>query len=172
MIIELLLRHSVMRKLKTSYYSFFVKLKAKSIAGKVTANGRVLVNKHTSLGNNVNFNGFEVKGNGTVTIGNNFHSGTNCKVITDTHDFDNGDAIPYGRGYIIKNVTIGNNVWLGDDVTILGGVVIQEGAIVQAGSVVVKDVGYCEIVGGHPAKTFKTRDVEHYEHLRSKGAFH
>lgn len=52
--------------------------------------------------------------------------------------------------------------------TILPGVKIGEGAIIQAGSVVVKDIEKYAIAGGHPAKTFKYRDIDHYEKLKQE----
>ena len=130
------------------------------------------VTKATHLGTNVNFNGMSIVGGGTVRIGDNFHSGIECRMITQNHDFDHGDAIPYGSSYIYKEIVIEDNVWLGDRVIILGGVTIGEGAIIQAGSVVVKDVPKYSIAGGHPARVFKTRNIEHYERLKAEGKFH
>lgn len=112
-----------------------------------------------------------IKGGGNVFIGNNFHSGSGCKIITTYHDYDNDEYIPYGSKVIHKDVHIGDNVWLGEDVLILGGVNIADGAIIQAGSVVVSDVDYCGIAGGAPAKTFKQRNIEHYEKLCRLGKF-
>ena len=60
---------------------------------------------------------------------------------------------------------------MGARVIVLGGVTIGEGAIIQAGSVVVKDIPKYGIAGGHPAKEFKTRDIEHYEKLKSMQKF-
>lgn len=93
-------------------------------------------------------------------------------MITDNHNYDSGNAIPYDSTLIIKDIRIEDNVWLGDRVIILGGVTLGEGAIVQAGSVVTTDVPRCAIVGGHPAKIFKYRNIEHYERLKSQGRFH
>lgn len=112
-----------------------------------------------------------IAGGGCVYIGDNFHSGIDCRIITQNHNYDNGTSIPYDRTYIYKDVRIGDNVWLGDKVIILGGVTIGEGAIIQAGSVVVSDIGPCEIAGGHPAKTFKKRNEEHYNKLKSQKQF-
>lgn len=61
---------------------------------------------------------------------------------------------------------------MGNRVIVLGGVRIGEGAIVQAGSCVVSDLPKCSIAGGHPAKVFKYRDVEHYETLKAEERFH
>ena len=123
------------------------------------------------VGQNVNFNGVRIIGWGGVKIGNNFHSGTNVKFMLGSHDFDTGDAVPYGRGHTSKQVNIGDNVWLGSDVTISGNVNIGDGAVVAIGSVVVKDVPKCAIVGGNPAKVIKYRDIDHYEKLVSENKF-
>ncbi len=133
--------------------------------------GKSRVTPNTHLGHNVNFNGMEIVGAGTVTIGDNFHSGIQCRMITQNHNYDSGDAIPYGSTYVYKDIVIEDNVWLGDRVIILGGVTIGEGAIIQAGSVVVKDIPKYAIAGGHPAQVFKERDIEHYERLKKEGKF-
>ncbi|WP_246146683.1 acyltransferase [Rubripirellula lacrimiformis] len=134
-------------------------------------NFRSHVTSHTVLGANTNFNGMHIVGAGAVEIGDNFHSGCECRMITQIHDYDHGNAIPYGTSYIYKPIRIEDNVWVGDRVIILGGVTIGEGAIIQAGSVVVKDVPKCAIAGGHPAEVFKSRDTEHYEKLKREGKF-
>lgn len=125
----------------------------------------------TIVGNNCHFNGIHISGNGFVTIGDNFHSGKECLVITSFHNYDIGISIPYDNTYIDKDVTIGNNVWLGSRVILLGGVNIEDGVIIQAGSVVVNDIPYCAIAGGSPSKVFKFRDIEHYESLMHQGKF-
>lgn len=135
-------------------------------------NGPTRFSKNTVLGRNTNFNGMRITGNGVVRIGDNFHSGPECLIITSFHDYDNGDAIPYGSTSIDKEVDIEDNVWLGTRVTILGGVTLGEGCIVQAGAVVVSDVPPGAIVGGSPARVFKTRDKDHYETLKAAGKFH
>lgn len=124
------------------------------------------------LGNNCNFNGMTIQGNGDVRIGNNFHSGIQCMIITQNHDYDDGDAIPYGTGYHYTKVNIEDNVWLGNRVTITGNVTIGEGAIVAAASLVCKDVPPFAIVGGNPAKILKFRDINHYQTLKKENKFH
>lgn len=123
--------------------------------------------KNTFVGRNCHFNGFKVQGKGIVRIGDNFHSGAECEIITDTHNYE-GESLPYDHTYIIKSVSIGDNVWLGKRVMILGGVNIGDGAIIQAGSVVVSDIPSCSIAGGHPAVVFSKRDHEHYKKLSVK----
>ena len=134
-------------------------------------NGQSYVNANTYLGKNVNFNGMKINGKGKVVIGNNFHSGRDCHMITSYHNYDKGESIPYDKTYIHKDIVIEDNVWLGQSVIILGGVTIGEGAIIQAGSVVVKSIPKYGIAGGHPATVFRYRDIEHYEALKAQGKF-
>lgn len=110
-------------------------------------------------------------GGGRVTIGNFFHSGVECMIITQNHNYE-GDQIPYDNTYIYKTVTIGDCVWFGNRVIVIGDVCIGEGAIIGAGSVVCKDVPPLAIVGGNPAKVIKFRDAEHYYKLKAEARFH
>ncbi len=88
-----------------------------------------------------------------------------------SHDYDHGEAIPYGKKYDMKSVKIGDFVWLGTDVTICGNVQIGTGAIIAMGAVVVKDVPAYAIVGGNPAKIIKYRDIDHFNKLLKGGEF-
>ncbi|MGE8439388.1 MAG: acyltransferase [Pseudomonas palmensis] len=159
------------RRMCRMFWTFIVKVRCKHYAGKVTANFKTSVTKHTVLGRNVNFNGLQVAGGGQVTIGDNFHSGPECLFITEFHNYDAGDAIPYDQTSLLKNIIICDNVWLGSRVIVLGGVEVGEGAIIQAGSVVTKSIPPFAIAGGHPAKVFKYRDIEHYQRLKAEGKF-
>jgi chloramphenicol O-acetyltransferase type B len=160
-------------KLVISYiFTKFIRLTAKEVKGKLSVNHYSKVNKNTVLGNNVNFNGLIINGIGSVKIGNNFHSGRNCLLITQIHNYNNATKIPYDETYILKPIVIEDNVWLGDRVIILGGTQIGEGAIIQAGSVVVKDIPKYSIAGGHPAEVFSYRDIKHYEELKKLEKFH
>lgn len=107
-----------------------------------------------------------------MRIGDYFHSGKNCKIMLGSHDYDHGEAIPYGSFYVEKFVEIGDFVWFGTDVTISGNVKIGEGAIVAIGAVVVKDVPPYAIVGGNPAEIIKYRDIEHFIKLKTEKKFH
>lgn len=125
---------------------------------------------NTWLGRNTHFNGLIIYGKGKVTIGDNFHSGRNCVIRTETHNW-RGDKLPYDETYIVEDVTIGDNVWLGEGVTILPGVTIGEGAIIQTGSVVIRDIPALAIAGGHPCIQFSQRPAEHYYALKAAGKF-
>lgn len=135
--------------------------------GCVYVNGLSHFTCNTSIGDDCHFNGLVVYGDGRVTIGNHFHSGKGCVILTQNHDFESGNQLPYGDNYIMKDVIIDENVWLGINVTILPGVHIGEGAIIQAGSVVVSDIPPLAIAGGHPARIFNKRDSEHYYKVKA-----
>jgi acetyltransferase-like isoleucine patch superfamily enzyme len=159
------------KRLLSFIFTLYARFTLRDFRAGIKANGYTKLTRNTRVGKNVNFNGFIIQGSGKCTFGSNFHSGPRCRIITINHNFDHGKAIPYDDTYIVKDVTIGDNVWLGFNVLILGGVVIGEGAIIQAGSVVVSDIPKYAIAGGHPAKVFAQRDVEHYERLKEKGQF-
>lgn len=137
------------RKLKRKFWTMYVKNICAEYGEGLRVNAKSSVTSRTYLGNYVNMNGLRINGGGEVHIGDYFHSGVECMIITQNHNYDLGNAIPYDDTYIKKSVIIKDNVWLGSRVTILPGVTIGEGAIVQAGSVVTADVPYCGIVGGH-----------------------
>ena len=151
---------------------FVVLNKVKQHCGHVYIGGKTTLTKYTTLGENPNFNGMTINGQGEVNIGNNFHSGSDCLMITSNHNYDNGESIPYDHTHILKKIIIEDNVWMGSRVTVLGNVHIGEGAIIQAGAVVVNNVPIGGIVGGNPAKIIKYRDLEHYNKLKAQGKFH
>lgn len=162
----------LVHKLRKEVRIFIARKTVKSYKGKIHIGGKTRLSPKTELGNNVSFNGMVINGIGRVVIGDNFHSGTDCLIITSIHNYNLGKKIPYDDTHIEKPVIIEDNVWFGDRVTILGKVTIGEGAIVQAGAVVVKDVPPFAIVGGNPAQIFKYRDIEHYNSLKKKNMFH
>ena len=150
----------------------FFKRTMKSAGKDLKINFPCYFTKKTVVGNNCSFNGIKITGNGNVAIGDNFHSGKECLIITSNHNYDTGTKIPYDESYIDGDVIIEDNVWVGSRVIILGGTHIGEGAIIQAGSVVVGDIPKLSIAGGHPAKPFKVRDEEHYYSLKEAKMFH
>lgn len=100
---------------------FSVRARAKRCGRGLKVNRPSTVTRFTELGNNVNFNGIRISGRGPVKIGNNFHSGRDCVILTSSHDYDSGEAIPYGSATIDRPVIIEDNVWIGERVIILGG---------------------------------------------------
>jgi len=126
------------------------------------------VNKYTVIGDCVGINGLVVMGNGDVIIGNHVLIGAECLILSDNHDYDNGETLPFDEQIIKKKVEIGNYVWIGARCTILPGTKIGEGAIIQAGAVVHGEIPPCAIAGGNPAKVFKYRDIDHYNKIKEK----
>lgn len=160
-----------LKKIRQKFFTAIVRKQAAEVGKECRVNYYSQVTGNTYLADHVNFNGMEVSGIGRVDIGNYFHSGRKCMIITSNHNYE-GDAIPYDSTNIAKDVKIGDFVWLGNRVTILPGVSIGEGAIIQAGAVVVSDIPPCAIAGGNPAKVFKYRDKEHFYRLKSEMRFH
>jgi acetyltransferase-like isoleucine patch superfamily enzyme len=140
---------------KKKFYQHRCQKVAKSYGSNFKVNGESYVTPKTSLGNNVNFNGMKIQGNGNVIIGDNFHSGIECMIITSIHNYDNGNAIPYDDTIISKDVIIEDNVWLGNRVTILPGVTIGDNTTIGAGSVVTKDIPANVVAAGNPCRIIR-----------------
>lgn len=133
--------------------------------------GPTRVNRKTAIGDACVICGLSVSGDGALTIGRNCQFAPDVLVMTQNHDYDDGDAIPYGDESHEKPVVVEDFVWIGQRVTILPGTVIREGAIVQAGAVVHGEVPACAIVGGNPAKPFMSRDVERFNRFKAAGRY-
>lgn len=161
----------LVRKLLAILFKLKIQKNCKSYIEPLRVNGYSTCTDKTTLGKNVNFNGMNIDGCGSVNIGDNFHSGVECMIITQNHNYE-GSKIPYDDTYICKDVIIEDNVWLGSRVIVLGGVTIGEGAIIQAGSVVVKNIPKYVIAGGHPATVFSNRNIEYYKKLKASKKFH
>jgi acetyltransferase-like isoleucine patch superfamily enzyme len=137
------------------------------IAGKISGfTNKVTIDEYSNINPNA-----RIMGKGYVHIGRYLHCGQNLTILTSNHKYDDATRIPYGKERIHKNVIIEDFVWIGDSVTILPGVTIGEGSIIAANCTVVKDVPKHAIVGGNPAKIIKSRNVEQFENLKSKGLF-
>ena len=157
---------------RRDYFSEIARKKATSCGENLNVWLKSKFEGEIHFGNNCNFNGMYVQGDGVVYFGDNFHSGQQCMILTQNHNYDEGDAIPYDTTYKYKKVVIDDNVWFGNRVIVVGNVHIGEGAIIAAGSVVSRDVPAYAIVGGNPAKVIKYRDIEHYEKLKKELKFH
>ncbi len=112
--------------------------------------------KNIQIGKRVFINsGCRFQDQGGITIGDGALIGHNCVMATLNHEMD-----PAHRGDLHPApIVLGRNVWIGANVTILGGVTIGDGAVVAAGAVVAKDVPANTVIGGVPARTIKTIDV-------------
>jgi maltose O-acetyltransferase len=110
----------------------------------------LIVKEYGCIGENARF-----MGEGKITIGKHAMLGPDVMIITSDHKFNKEG---FGRGYVSKDVEIGDYAWIGARAIILKGVKIGNYAVVGAGAVVTKDVPEYAIVGGNPAKILKYRD--------------
>jgi putative colanic acid biosynthesis acetyltransferase WcaF len=75
-------------------------------------------------------------------------------LCTASHDISS----PHMR-LITAPIIVGSGAWLCADVFVGPGVAIGEGAVAAARAVVVKDVAPWTVVGGHPARFIKSRQL-------------
>ena len=94
----------LMRDRRRRSYAAAARRIAESCGAGLKVNHPCRFTRQCRFGDNCNFNGMTVLGKGTVSFGNNFHSGENCRIITQNHNFDHGTAIPYDGTYVLKNV--------------------------------------------------------------------
>ena len=92
-------------KLRTLIYGRHVYKKALKIGKDFACAKGCSCNKKTIIGNNVRLNSnFTVNGNGDLEIGDNTQFGPNVLVLTQNHNYDKGNKIPYDETYIYKKV--------------------------------------------------------------------
>ena len=80
-------------KWRSRYFLWRVKRNVGSYLAPLKVNGKSSVTTKTHFGKNVNFNGINIFGRGAVFIGDNFHSGTECQIITQIHNYE-GEETP------------------------------------------------------------------------------
>lgn len=110
----------ILKNVLNKIYKYKIKKRACVCGEDLYVGGKSYVTCNTYLGKHVCFNGMSMSGNGKIIIGNYFHSGVGCQIITSFHNYE-GNAIPYDDTVIDKDVTIGDCVWLGNNVIVLGG---------------------------------------------------
>ena len=96
--------------------------------------------------------------NGSITIGDYVHTGTNVVMLGFNHGFYTREEPTKKQDYMDAAIVIEDDVWIGAGSIILAGVTVGKGAIIAAGAVVNKDVPAYAIVGGVPAKVLKMRE--------------
>ncbi len=92
-----------------------------------------------------------IRGNGTVTAGNNCGIGPDVHFMTGGHNI--GTAEQRVGEDILRNITVGNGSWVGERSTIYND--IGKSTVVGACAFVNKPIGDNLLVGGVPAKKIK-----------------
>lgn len=110
--------------------------------------------KHITIGNNFfsNYN-CKILDGARVTFGDDVRIGPDCTFCTPNHVMD-----PKMRkdGYMIfKPINVGNNVWLGAGVLVLPGVTIGDNSVIGAGSVVTMDIPSGVLAAGNPCTVIR-----------------
>lgn len=142
-----------------------------SLGGGACINGPIRFGNpsRTFLSEDVSINpGFVSKGAGELHIGPHVHFAPQVTILTENHNFENPECLPYDSIRVGKDVVIEACVWVGERVVIVPGVRVGEGAIIGAGAVVTRDVPPLAIVGGNPAAVIRYRDREAYDSLKSQ----
>ena len=91
------------------YYILKAKRTLRTHGVGLRVNNRCWLSQNIYVGRYCNFNGLYVNGGGKITIGNYFHSGIECMMITQNHNYE-GTAIPYDNTNVKKEINIGDCV--------------------------------------------------------------
>lgn len=158
-------------RLRYLHNVLYVKRTAKSVGKNFRCGEKILINKRTTIGNNVSINGIFVQGTGDLIIEDYCSIGIELLALTSSHNYES-DKIPYNEEEIPKDVKIGKGCWIGSRVTLLPGTELEDGVIVQAGAVVHGKIPSGSIIGGNPAKIFKQRDMENYNKNKENNAYY
>jgi len=149
-------------------YSIAIRRKAKRcgrglyvLGSGVSVTGNTVIGDGAGFGKNV-----KIAGDGPVFIGRRVALAQDTLIYAQVHDYDHGDALPFGWDFTYPETRIDDYAWVGLRCIVLPGAHIGEGAIVQAGSVVMGNVPPCAIVAGNPAKVIGYRDIAHYNKLK------
>lgn len=96
-----------------------------------------------------------IGGISNVSIGKNCDISSFVRIVTGTHEINEGGARVAGYGYSM-DIVIGDGVWIGANVTILPGVSIGSMSVVGAGSVVTKSIPPYSVAYGNPYRVRRT----------------
>ncbi len=163
-------RAELRHRLRYLHNAIYVRKTARSTGKNFRCGKDILINKRTTIGDNVSINGIMVQGCGELHIGSYCRIGIELLALTSSHEYES-NKIPYGNNEVSRNVVIGDCCWIGSRVTLLPGTELGEGCIVQAGSVVHGKFEPGSILGGNPAKVFKQRNMENYYKNKENGSY-
>lgn len=144
------------RVIRAYFYRFIFKRSGKlfNILDGVVINSP----ENISIGNRVSIHQFcYFDAQEEIIIGDNVSIGSDVKLITSSHKFDNNKILIKDQGISKKPIFIGDNVWIGSGVIVLQGVKIGKNSIIGANSLVNKDLPENTISGGVPCKVIKQR---------------
>ena len=161
------LRGRIRKRMRSFFRALPARRKCKRIGSNFFCGGLVRLTRKTEIGDHVCLNGVWASGNGRLVFGSHIQCGDGLRIFTRNHDYES-DRLPFGSGYVAKDVFVDDYVWIGSQVILLPGTHIHEGAIIQAGSVVHGDIPACAIAGGNPAKVFSHRDLDRFARLKAE----
>ena len=144
-----------------------------------------MVKTFGSVGKDVSImEGFYVRGNRNVFLGNNISIGPNATFLCTRAKIEIGDYVMFGPNTTLvtgdhridipgrymmdireeeklpendQPIILEGDNWIGANATILKGVKIGKGAVVSANALVIHDVPDYSVAGGVPAKIIKNR---------------
>ena len=94
---------------------------------------------------------------GPVTIGDDTDIGPGCKLIAESHTFDDVSRPIREQPLSRTGIAVGEDCWFGANAVVLDGCSIGQGVVVAAGSVVTHGVASLTVVAGAPARPVRTR---------------
>jgi len=137
----------------------FVNLYGCEIGDNTKIGAFVEIQKNAKVGKNCKISSHTFICEG-VTIEDNVFIGHGVVFINDTYPraTNSTGGLKTEEDWEVEPILVKNGASIGSNCTILSSVTIGENAIVGAGSVVTKDVPPDTIVGGNPARIFRTVD--------------
>lgn len=103
------LRKNARRKLVLAFWTHCAKRQVKVHGKGFVATARCGLTKQTEIGEGAILGGVSVLGAGKVKFGNYVSTGPNVVIQTQSHEYE-GEMLPYGVGYRVKDVEIGDAV--------------------------------------------------------------
>jgi maltose O-acetyltransferase len=154
-----LLPHNSLSRIRTALYRMggFNIGSGTLILGKLTLTADRSLKNTLRIGKNSRINSpLYADLNAPVEIGNRVAIGHHVVFITTDHDTSN----PLDRSGVAQTskIVVEDGAWIGARATILPGVTVGRGAVVAAGSLVAQSVPANKVVGGVPARSFRTMD--------------
>lgn len=111
---------------------------------------RIKIGKYCRIGPNCHLDG-----EGGINVGDGSIFGPKVSILSSSHNYQEGNLLPYGFIDVKRPVIIGKGCWLGWGVMVVPGVTIGNGSVIAMGSVVTKDIEAGVLAGGNPAKVIK-----------------